>query len=134
MEVLKKCKLLLRIANLSNKNGFRLFAWKVPNFIVDLIFLLPMSICVMQMALFCFGIGLVLKEISSSIYLSLGIISIMAMYICLAAENDLIIATLDHLQEMVTMSEFVLTFFNYIFTFFVIFRHFFLASNSFSQK
>lgn len=106
MEVLKKCKLALRLGNLSNKNGFRLFKRKISNFIVDLILLLPMSICTIQMLIFCSEIGFVLKEISSSIYLGLGIISIMSMYICLAIKNDLIISTMDHLQEMVNLSKF----------------------------
>lgn len=107
MEVLKRCKLALRLGNLSNKRGFYLFNWKVSNFIVDFFLLLPMSICVIQMLIFCSEIGPNLKEISSSIYLGLGILSIGAMYISLAAKNDLIIETLDHLQEMVNLSKFV---------------------------
>lgn len=107
MEVLKKCKLALRLGNLSNKNGFYLFIWKVPNFIVDTFLLLPMTICSIQMLIFCYNIGPNLKEISSAIYLGLGILSIAAMYICLAAENDLIITTLEHLQGMVTLSKLI---------------------------
>lgn len=36
---------------------------------------------------------------------SLGIGSISAMYVCLAANNNLIISTLDHLQAMIALSE-----------------------------
>lgn len=113
MEVLKKCKLALQLGNLSNKRGFYLFNWKVPNFIVDLFLILPMSICTIQMFIFCSKIGPNLKGISSSIYLVLGILSICAMYICLAVENDLIIETLDHLQKMVNLSKFVLSLLHY---------------------
>lgn len=105
MEVLKKCKVALRLGNLSNKNGFYFFAWKIPNFIVDLFLLLPMSVCSIQMLVYCCKIGPILNKVSSSIYLCLGISSIVAMYICLACKNELIITTLDHLQGMVTLSE-----------------------------
>lgn len=105
MEVLKKAKVALRLVNLASKNGVYLSKWRIPNAIIDLLLLLPMSICTVQMVIFCFKTGPSLKEISSSIYLILGISSILAFYICLAANNDLIIATLDHLQEMVTLSK-----------------------------
>lgn len=64
-----------------------------------------MFICTIQMAIYCIHIGFRLKEISSSIYLILGITSVLAIYICLASKNDLIIATLDHLQEMIERSK-----------------------------
>lgn len=106
MEVLKGSKFALRLGNLSNKNGFYLFGWRIPNFIVDFFLLLPMSICSVQLLMVCFNKGFNdLKDISNAIYLCLGIFSICSMYICLAANNDLIIATLDHLQDMMTLSE-----------------------------
>lgn len=108
MEVLKKSKFTLRLGNLSNKRGFYLHKWRIPNLIVDSIFLLPMFVCALQMLIVCFNIGPRLKEISSSIYLMLGISSILAIYVCLAAKNDVIIQTLDHLQEMVTLRKILL--------------------------
>lgn len=110
MEVLKRSKFILRLANLSNKRGFHLYKWRIPNVIVDSILLLPMSVCCLQMLIFCIKIGPSLRDISSSIYLCLGIVSLCAMYICLAVNNDLITATLDHLQDMVTLSKIHLKF------------------------
>lgn len=105
MEVLKKSKFILRLGNVANKRGVYLYKWRIPNFIVDLLVMMPMFLCSIQMLIVCFNIGPRLKEISSCIYLMLGISSILAIYICLAAKNDMIIATLDHLQEMVTLSK-----------------------------
>lgn len=62
-----------------------------------------MMICSLQMVIHCCYIGMKLKEISSATYLCLGIASISAMYICLAAKNNLIIGTLEHLQGMVDL-------------------------------
>lgn len=105
MEVLKTTKFALRLGNLSNKNGFHLHKWRIPNIIVNLLFMLPMFICCIQMAIFCYHFSDNLKIISSAIYLGLGIMSVCGMYACLALNNDLIIDTLEHLQSMVSQSK-----------------------------
>lgn len=127
MEVLKSCKLAMRLGNLSRKNGCHLWKWRIPNYIIDLILLLPMTICSVQMVIFCCNNANTLKTISNATYLwygiismlkddqiidrtiefiySLGIGSISAMYVCLAANNNLIISTLDHLQAMIALSK-----------------------------
>lgn len=105
MEVLKFSKFALRLANLSNKQQFQLFKWQIPNILIDLVFLLPMSICLLQMISFCCSTGNNIKSISSATYLGLGIASVCAMYICLANNNHLIIETLDHLQQVISRSK-----------------------------
>lgn len=104
MEVLKYSRFALKLANLSNNHGFYLLKWRIPNIIIDLIFLLPMSICLIQMVIFCCNSGNSIKSISSATYLGLGIFSVCSMYTCLAINNELIIDTLNHLQKMVNHS------------------------------
>lgn len=69
MEVLKSCKLAMRLGNLSRRNGFHLWKWRIPNFIIDLILLLPMAICSIQMVIFCYNNATTLKTISNATYL-----------------------------------------------------------------
>lgn len=105
MEVLNFSKFALRLANLSNKQQFKWFKWQIPNSLIDFVFLLPMSICLLQMVSFCCRTGNSIKSISSAIYLVLGIASVCAMYVCLAINNNLIIDTLDHLQLVINRSK-----------------------------
>lgn len=74
---------------------------RIPNWLIDSILLSPMAICTIQMIVFCFVHGTPLASLSDAIYLSLGIFSIVSIYVCLAIKNDLLISTIDHLQETV---------------------------------
>lgn len=101
MEVLKSCKRISFFANLFNKNGIQVFGYRIPNWFIDSILLLPMTVCSIQMIVYCCLFGTSLKSISSAVYLCLGISSIALMHICWAIENDLSISTVDHLQRTV---------------------------------
>lgn len=101
MQVLKRCQFFMQIANLCNKKNLYLFGFRVPGVIVNFAFSLPMSFCFVWMLIYCYALEFELKKISSAIYLDLGIFSILAIYICMAAKNNLIIKTVDHLQAIV---------------------------------
>lgn len=101
MKVLKLFEKLSFFANLCNKNGIYVSGVRIPNWLIDTILLSPMTICTIQMIVFCFVHGTTLVSISVAVYLSLGIFSIVSMYICFAIKNDLLIITIDHLQETV---------------------------------
>lgn len=106
MEVLKYNRFVMRLVNLSNKSGFHLSNYRIPNVCINLLLMCPMSVCSMQMMLFCCQSETELKSVFSAIYLCLGILSILAMHICLAINNDLIIDTVDHLQQIVARSKY----------------------------
>lgn len=101
MKVLKFFEKVSFFANLCNKNGIYVLGVRIPNWLIDSILLSPMAICTIQMIIYCYVDGTTLVSISSAIYLSLGIFSIVSMYICFAIKNDLLIITIDQLQETV---------------------------------
>lgn len=101
MKVLKLFEKVLFFVNLCNKNGIYVLGIRIPNWLIDSIMLSPMAICTIQMIVFCYINGTTLVSISSAVYLSLGIFSIVSMYICFAIQNDLLIITIDHIQETV---------------------------------
>lgn len=105
MKVLKSCRKLLFYTNLSRKHGVRVYGYRIPNFIINSVFLFPLCCCSIQMILFCYLYGTDLNSMSRSLYLSLGIVSIVSMYLCLSIKNDMIIETFDHLQETVEERE-----------------------------
>lgn len=102
MKVLKFFEKVSFFANLCNKNGITVSGvGRIPNWIIDSILLSSLTICTIQMIIFCLVHGTTLVSISSAIYLILAFFSIVSMYICFAIKNDLLIITIDHLQETV---------------------------------
>lgn len=51
MEVLKSCRKLLFYTNLSNKHGVCVFGYRIPNFIINSVFLSSQCCCLFQMIL-----------------------------------------------------------------------------------
>lgn len=102
MEILRTCKFFMQLTNLYNKNGVKVFGYAIPNAIIHFLYVLPMTFCLIWMSIFCYNFNMDLKTTSSAIYLSLGIFSMVSMYLCMAVKNDLIIESTDLLQAMVT--------------------------------
>lgn len=104
MEVLSKTKMLLFYTFLYRKSNLKIGVVSIPNIVLNIAFTLPMlgNIFLMLFKVYIsFEAGAGFKTISSSVFIAMGTMSVVCIYMCFAFKMDLIACLVDHLQDVV---------------------------------
>lgn len=104
MEVLSRTKSLFFYTFLYRKTKLKICGVSFPNMVFNIIYALPMSINSALMLLnvyLSFNSGAAFKTISSSIYLGMGTVSAVCIYMCFAFKMKSFIALIDQIQIIV---------------------------------
>lgn len=103
IEVLSALRPMLKLTNLYNKNGVHLKynknPFKIPDSYVICLISLPAVYLASLYLWFVLDEKFNLKTISTSLGFAIGLLQMTLAYISLALKTDLIISTIDHLQE-----------------------------------
>lgn len=105
VEVLSGLRLILKLTNLYNKHGVYIGSVKIPNILVFFLVMLPVIWHAFLLLWAVVDEKFDLKLISNSLAVTIGNIQTTLAYVSLAMETDLVISTVDHLQEVVEKSE-----------------------------
>lgn len=111
IQVLCDLRLILKFTNLYNKNGFylkyskRFDPIKIPNCSWLCLFLLSNVWTISLFIWFAIEKKFDLKVISISLATAIGVTQTIISHIFLARKTDLIISTIDHLQEFMEKSK-----------------------------
>lgn len=112
IEVLSSLLVILKLTNLYNKNGVSFKfnrisdSVKIPNFCLFCLISLPTLYLSSLFVWIIFEEKFDLKLISTSVAVLIGTSQITIAYISLAMKTDLVVSTVDHLQEVVGKSWF----------------------------
>lgn len=105
IEVLSSLRLLFKILNLYNKDSIYIGSVKIPDFFVFCLIALP----TFHLCSLCLWIAIEknfdLKLTSASLAGSIAHLQITSSYISLAMKTDLIVSTIDYLQDAVVRSK-----------------------------
>lgn len=103
--VLDGCRLALKLSNLYNQNGVYIRTFKIPNVVISTLILLPTMYYIASLEFwFCIDERFNMKSISSTLCNMIAIIQMAFVYFSLAMKSDLIIETMNHLQDVVDKS------------------------------
>lgn len=103
-DVLNGCRTILKFTNLYNTNGFYIGAYRIPDFLVYSLLVLPMICEVILEIWFCFDENFNLETTSNTMQMAIGATQMASVYISLASKTDSIVEIIDHLQKVVTES------------------------------
>lgn len=114
MEALSKTKSLLLYAFLYRQSTLKIGFVSIPNAIFNIIYILPM-IATVSLMIFNMYISVKsggdLKEISNAIYLSMGAMSAVFIYVCFAFKKEFIVSLIHQTQVIVKNRMFAANFF-----------------------
>lgn len=111
IKVFSGIRLLLKLTNLYNKNGVRIKynkmgdSVKIPDYLLFCLILLPTLYYVSLLIWVVIEEKFNLKLISYSLATVICTLQVILAYISLAIKTDLVILTIDHLQEAVQKSK-----------------------------
>lgn len=108
--VLDGCRLALKYTNLYNKKDLQIFGRRIPNFLIHTFILIPMIYTNFLQMWFCIDEKFNLKSISSTLGNLMSLTHMSLIYVSLAVKSNLIIETLDNLQDLVDKSNNILGF------------------------
>lgn len=104
MQALKSSKAVLVKTFLYKKFDFKIGFIRIPYAILNIIFAMPISINVLLM-LYRIAVELVkgggIKDISGSFYITIGSISALCIYISYATSDELIIALVEFIENVI---------------------------------
>lgn len=104
VEVLSASRYILKLDNLYNKGDLYIYSQKVPNYLIPVamhLFMIGFLICELW---FCYDEDFVLHTVSPALALSFASVQIVAMNSTLLWKRDLMMFTIDDLQNTVTRS------------------------------
>lgn len=99
--VLNSFRLLLKYLNLYNKDSVHIGNVRVPDIFIFCLISLPTFYFITLIIWFCIDEHFNMNEISISLAAAVGFLQITLVYIWLTAKKDLLISTIDHLQDFV---------------------------------
>lgn len=110
LQVLSKCRFILKWTNLYNPSGVRVGSTKIPDLLVmSLISFQSIQTGILYF-LFCYDNNFSMESISGSFPYFIGSIQMSLVYISLALRNRLIVNAIDRLQEAIISSNFLSSF------------------------
>lgn len=105
VEVLSDLRYILKLTNLYNKYGVYIGSVRIPDSVIFFMISLPSS----YMCLLFFWAAVEehfdMEKISGSLACTIGMLQPTIAYISLAVKTDLVISTIDHLQQVVEKSK-----------------------------
>lgn len=104
IEVLGGCRLPLKLTNLYNKNGVHIGSLKIPNFFIFIFISLPAIYTAPLQIWYCFDEGFNLRTTSNTLLSIIALIQTGLVYFWLTVKSELMIETIDHLQNIVNKS------------------------------
>lgn len=105
IEVLSKCRGLLNTMNLGRKSHFQIGRLKIPNFLVNVILSTPCLVLMFAESLLVYDIGLNFFVAAPVVLVILGVVQMLSIYYSLTNNNECIIETVDHIQDVVNRSK-----------------------------
>lgn len=108
LEVLGGCKLPLKLTNLYNKNGVHIGALKIPKFLIFILISLPTIYIAPLQIWYCFDERFNLKATSNTLLSIVALIHMGFVYLWLTMKSELIVETIDHLQDVVNKSKYAI--------------------------
>lgn len=111
INVLYECCGLLRLIRLCTKSKLQIGQLKIPNIISYIVLSIPLCFSVACDIMKVLDMEMSFQECANSFLFIPGTTQMQLIYICLAYNNELIIQTVDHIQELVDRSNFSIDFF-----------------------
>lgn len=106
--ILKECRNLLKIVNLTNKNGLYLDRYAIPNWLFYFLYFLSLNLVFMLNIWFCFDNNFDLTAIIWPLTLMAAYIQMESILFCLVLKKDLLNEMLNRLQLLINQSKCVL--------------------------
>lgn len=104
-KVLTGNRLALKLSNLYNENSLRFGSQIISDKLYFALLLLPGTFVCSSMLYRCYELGFDFTKISSIIDLLIGTFQMMLVFAFLAAQKDVLIRTIDQLQQMISGSK-----------------------------
>lgn len=108
IEVLSKCRQLLKFMNLGLKTKIQIGRVTIPNSVTFVVLSIPLCLSIVMESWFAYDIGLNLKEVTSPVLILLGTVQIVLIFFCLANDNSYLIQMIDHVQAVLNRSKWFL--------------------------
>lgn len=106
INVTSKCRQFLKYMSLGLKIQFRIGRYEFPYWVSCSVASFPMILFTVMEYWTVYDIGLGdFLENGNVFFISLGLTQILLIYICLANNNDLLIETIGHIQQIVNQSK-----------------------------
>lgn len=120
INVLFECCGLLRLIRLCTKSKLQIGQLKIPNVISYILLSIPLCFSIACDIMKVLEMEMSFQECANSFLFIPGTTQMQLIYICLAFNNELIIQTVDHIQELVDRSNSTINFISSE----IIFKHF----------
>lgn len=104
IEVLSKCRFILKWTHLYNPNGVRIGSTKTPDLLIACLLVLQFVETAVMYLLYCIDEGFSIESVSGTLPYVIGTSQISLVYMSLAMKNRLIVQAIDGLQAAVTKS------------------------------
>lgn len=105
IEVLAKCRGLLKCIDLCRKAPFQIIRLKIPNNSMFIFNSIPIFFGILMESLTVYDIGWNIIDAAGIVLLIFGLVQILSIYFSLAHQNEHIIEMIDRMQEVVNQSE-----------------------------
>lgn len=102
--VLRECRNLLKIINLSNKNGYYYDTYKISSWAFYSIYLLPLNVLFATNLWFCFDYNFNLEKVIWALNLIAAVTQGLLIFFCMLAKKNLLIEMMDNLQALINQS------------------------------
>lgn len=113
VEVLAKCRYLLKFLNLCNKRGVRIYNVKIPSFILCCGFIAPIVYELTMTIWMCISENVEEQKMSNIMCVIMSNLQGILTYISMVNSNQFTIDTIDHMQQIVDKSEFAVFFISF---------------------
>lgn len=103
-KILSECRNLLKFMHLCVKTKIRIGSTEMPHVLIFVIQLIPQCFPIILETLNAYDIGLDFRKVSVTFMMLLGTVQMELIYICLAYNNNVLIETVDCIQDIVDQS------------------------------
>lgn len=107
IKVLSECRSLLKPMHLANELKIQVGRFEIPSALIHTILSIPLGYFILIAAKTLYDVRFNITEEANTFFFALGCLQIQIIYFCLTRNNELIIQTINRIEDVVNRSNFI---------------------------